>query len=339
MLNNLQILRAFAALNVVLFHIIAIAAEQGFAIPSLEFLRGWGANGVDIFFVLSGFIMVYIAEMRPRKPLSFLHSRAIRIVPIYWILTLVGVAAILLSGDFRGDPVSSEPILASFLFLTRWTTMEMPVLYVGWTLEWEMLFYLIFGACLLFKNKTAQFTLPLVILAALVVFGGQDPIILEFGFGMIIAKLSKLKAIQKSAGLIAFTGAFMLVANIWVKPDIPQAVLWGIPSALLVLGLATTKQCKFPLGEHLGDASYSIYLIQVFTIPVFYKIAEKLVPDMSNLLLAIACLIGTALAGSIFHLVIEKPVGKLLTGKMRLARPSYNKHRLRAAVGKPLSRR
>ncbi len=325
MLNNLQTLRAFAALNVVLFHIIEIGSEHGFAVSSLEFLRGWGANGVDIFFVLSGFIMVYISELRPRSPLSFLQNRAIRVVPMYWILTLTGVALILLAGDFRGEPVSAEPILASVLFMTRWTTMDFPILYVGWTLEWELLFYLIFGMCLLFKNKIVQFTLPLIILAALVMFGGQNSIILEFGFGMIIAKLSKLQSVRDSAGLMALTGVFMLATSIWVKSTLPQFIIWGLPSAMLVLGLATTRQWKFPLGEHLGNASYSIYLIQVFTIPVFYRAAEKIAPNMSTLWLAMACLILTALAGSLFHLAVEKPVGKLLMGKIRPARQPWVK--------------
>ena len=319
MLNNLQILRAFAALNVVLFHIIAISQQQGFGSPSLEFLRDWGANGVDIFFVLSGFIMVYISELRPRTAGAFLRNRAIRIVPIYWILTLVGVVAVLLAGDFRGDPVAAKPILTSFLFLTRWTHVEMPILYVGWTLEWEMLFYLIFGVCLLFKNKTVQYVLPLIILLGLVVFAGQDPIILEFGFGMIVAKLSKLSFVKRNAAMIALLGASLLLGSIWIKPELQQAILWGLPSALLVLGLANMPQWKFRLGKHLGDASYSIYLLQVFTIPVFYKIVEKIVPDMSTFILAMACLIGTAIAGSVFHLMIEKPVQTLLTRKTAAA--------------------
>jgi len=334
MLSNLQILRAFAALNVVLFHIIAIAGEQGFGIPTLEFLRGWGANGIDVFFVLSGFIMVYIAELRPRKPAAFLYSRAVRIIPIYWVLTLVGLAAILLAGDFRGDPVSPEPILASFLFATRWTTTDMPILYVGWTLEWEMVFYLIFGLCLFFKSKRIQFVLPLVILSALVMFGGQDSIILEFGFGMIVAKLAKLNWAKTRAGLLTVAGTVLLAASIWIKPDLPQPVLWGLPSALLVLGLVNIPQWKFRLGEHLGDASYSIYLIQVFTIPVFYKLAEKTVPDLSPLLLAMACLVGTALAGSLFHLLIEKNLQKLIVRKKTPVMPAYNMARLKAVVSR-----
>jgi len=120
-LNNLQILRAFAALNVVLFHIIIIGEAQGFGIPSLEFLSGWGANGV----------------------------------------------AVLLAGDFQGQPVTGELIAGSFLFFTRWADIYQPIIYVGWTLEWEMLFYLIFGLCLIFKDRAVQFALPLVILTAL----------------------------------------------------------------------------------------------------------------------------------------------------------------------------
>jgi len=310
MLSNLQILRAFAALNVVLFHILEIGLEQGFGIPTLEFLRGWGANGVDIFFVLSGFIMMYIAERRPRRPAAFLYSRAIRIIPIYWVLTLLGCAAVIVAGDFRGNPVSAEAIIASFLFVTRWTTLDMPILYVGWTLEWEMLFYLIFGACLLFTSRTVQFILPLLILGGLVFFVGQNPIILEFGFGMIVAKLSKQPLMVMWSGLLALIGAILLVATIWIKPDLGQAVFWGVPSALLVAGLVNIKQWTFRLGEHLGDASYSIYLIQVFTIPVFYKLAERLVPNMSTLVLGMACLVVTVLAGSLCYRVLERPVQK-----------------------------
>lgn len=315
MFSNLQILRAFAALTVVHFHIIEIAGEQGFGIPAFEFLRGWGSNGVDIFFVLSGFLMVYIAELRPRKPISFLNNRATRIIPVYWILTLVGLAAILLKGDFQGEPITLNAILSSFFFVSRWTALDMPILYVGWTLEWELVFYLIFGGCLFFKNKTVQFALPLIILLGLVLFAGQNSVILEFGFGMIVAKIYKLEWVKARADLLAICGFGLLLASIWNKPDWPQFIVSGIPSALIVLGLVNIKQWKFALGEYLGNASYSIYLIQVFTIPVFYKVAEKVVPDMSTLILGLACLVGTALAGSIFHLIVEKPLHKFMTQK------------------------
>lgn len=334
MLSNLQILRAFAALNVVMFHIIEVVAEHGGEIPGLAFLKGWGANGIDIFFILSGFIMVYIAEMRPRKPGEFLINRISRIVPIYWILTALGCLAIFAAGEFRGEPISFDAMLSSFAFLTRWTTLDMPILYVGWTLEWEMLFYLIFGASLFLKGKTAQFVIPLVLLLGLVVFGGQDPIILEFGFGMILAKIYKVKLLKDNASAIAAFGAVGLLASIWVKPDLPQFILWGVPSALLILGLVNMKQWKTKLGVHLGDASYSIYLIQVFTIPVFYKVANKITPDLPAFLLAMGCLLATAIAGSLFHLIVEKPVTKYVKYQpSEEPKRSYSLARLRAVVG------
>lgn len=317
MLNNLQLLRAFAALNVVLFHTLSIGDESGFGVSALNFLGEWGANGIDIFFVLSGFIMVYIADRRPRGTVEFLRNRAIRIVPIYWILTLVGVFAILASGDFRGAPVALEPIAASFLFLTRWTTMDMPILYVGWTLEWEMLFYFIFGVCLLLNTKKEQFLAAILFLSALVIIAGLDPIILEFGFGMIVAKLAKTHWAKGIAGSLTIIGAGLLVASIWITPDLPQPILWGLPSAILVLGLVNIRQREFKIGTLLGNASYSIYLLQVFTIPVFFKIVERVVPDMSHFVLAMACLGGTALAGILFHLWIEIPLHKRLTGTNR----------------------
>lgn len=320
MLSNLQMLRAFAAFNVVLFHIIQISSESGFGVPALDFLNSWGANGVDIFFVISGFIMVYISDLRPKTPIDFLKNRAIRIVPIYWVLTLLGVAAVLLAGEFRGDPVTWNVISESFLFLTRWTGTEMPILYVGWTLEWEMLFYLIFSVSLLMQTKFEQFLLPLLILSVLVAFMGQNPIILEFGFGMIIAKLAKLGRVAKLANVLAASGAALLLATIWVSPDLPQPVLWGLPSALLVLGLVNMKQYRFRLGEYLGGASYSIYLIQVFTIPVFYKVAEKIVPNMSTLALATGCLIGTAIAGCVCYEFIEKTMHAFIMRKRTSAR-------------------
>ena len=333
MLNNLQILRAFAALNVVMFHIIAVVEESGSHIPGLMFLKGWGANGIDIFFILSGFIMVYIAEKRPRNPGEFLTNRVVRIVPIYWILTAVGCLAIFAAGDFRGEPISIDAMLSSFAFLTRWTTLDMPILYVGWTLEWEMLFYLIFGVSLFLKSKTAQFILPLMVLLGLVVFAGQDPIILEFGFGMILAKIYKIQAIKSKAAMFAALGTAGLLASIWIKPDLPQIILWGVPSVFLILGLVNLKQWNSKVGVHLGNASYSIYLIQVFTIPIFYKIANKVTPDLPPFLLAMGCLLATAIAGSLCHLIVEKPVHKFVTRKAEAApMPSYDKARLRAVV-------
>lgn len=87
MINNIQSLRAFAAINVVLFHIIETSASYSQNVDKLSYLEGWGANGVDIFFVISGFVMLHTQFFQRRTPSQFLRNRIIRIVPIYWAIT------------------------------------------------------------------------------------------------------------------------------------------------------------------------------------------------------------------------------------------------------------
>ena len=92
MLINLQLLRGFAALNVVLLHSIETSASYGYETDFIAFFDGWGANGVDIFFVISGFVMLYTQLDNKNSPKDFLINRAIRIIPIYWLLTLAIIA-------------------------------------------------------------------------------------------------------------------------------------------------------------------------------------------------------------------------------------------------------
>ena len=88
MIINIQVLRAYAALNVVIFHII-LASESYFQdVNWLKHLGSWGASGVDIFFVISGFVMMHTQMIQMRPPLEFIKNRILRIAPIYWTLTL-----------------------------------------------------------------------------------------------------------------------------------------------------------------------------------------------------------------------------------------------------------
>lgn len=92
MLNNIQVLRGFAALIVVVFHIVG--ASNSYKMPAEIFgLTGaLGRSGVDIFFVISGFIMVYTQYNKKTKPLSFIKDRIIRVVPIYWVFSFLFLA-------------------------------------------------------------------------------------------------------------------------------------------------------------------------------------------------------------------------------------------------------
>ncbi|MCW1512823.1 acyltransferase family protein, partial [Acinetobacter baumannii] len=87
MINNIQALRAFAALNVVFYHIIGASISYDLPTSSFLFIKEWGQNGVDIFFVISGFIMVFIQEKNRKSSFEFIKNRVERIVPVYWLLT------------------------------------------------------------------------------------------------------------------------------------------------------------------------------------------------------------------------------------------------------------
>lgn len=139
---NLQLLRAFAALNVVYFHIIGTSEAYGFKVQWSYFLNGWGANGVDIFFVISGFIMVYVQNLKSRSGVEFIVDRVVRIAPIYWLLTIaIVIGSFIIPGAFNDAPTDPGWIFSSLFFVSQPLMEVLPVLYVGWTLEYEMLFY------------------------------------------------------------------------------------------------------------------------------------------------------------------------------------------------------
>lgn len=155
-IQNLQALRAFAALNVVLFYIIGVANNYGYSVNALEVLSEWGSNGVDLFFVISGFIMVNIQNIKNKSPVSFIYDRLIRIAPTYWMLTLMFVLLAFITPSklmVSQNPTIFE-ILQSLSFTSQLLSNKYPVLYVGWTIEIEMLFYVIFAISLAAKKKS-----------------------------------------------------------------------------------------------------------------------------------------------------------------------------------------
>lgn len=188
-LSNIQILRAFAATNVVVFHTIGVV-ERSFAEASiLGNLSGWGENGVDVFFVLSGFVIQFSYARSPKEPGKFLRSRLIRIIPNYWSWTLVLFFALLLLPQlFPRLEADSLHLLTSIAFLSGPLLASEPVLYVGWTLEYEMLFYLLFTLAIAAGHSLAERWLVPAAMLGLVIAFGLPLLAMEFVFGMLIAR-------------------------------------------------------------------------------------------------------------------------------------------------------
>ena len=156
-INALQALRAYAALSVMLGHgILEFHATKGTAMPFNEFPL---VAGVDIFFVLSGFVMFHTSTGLwgdKRAPLRFWRRRFIRLVPLYWLFTSLMVATLLLlSRHVRSTEFDLWNVLSSYLFIPseRPGGRIAPVLSLGWTLNYEIFFYCLFGLCLRFDRR------------------------------------------------------------------------------------------------------------------------------------------------------------------------------------------
>lgn len=324
MLNNLQALRAFAALNVVFYHIIITSFSYSQDVHYLSFLGDWGANGVDIFFVISGFIMVYIQDRKSRTAIPFLTNRMVRVIPIYWFLTMALLAVyMLLPSAFRELQLSLGQVVSSFMFVSEALGYGEPILYVGWTLEYEMLFYILFSLGLLFSNNVVAFFTPIFLLIALVLLDFTGLLVLEFVLGMICAKLYLSKNFNYLGCFSLIVGILFLPINIFYNLGMDRFYIYGIPAFFIVFGLINIKQTENRLLVYLGDASYSIYLVQVFTIPVFYKVSSNFLVTLQNDVVALLALLFTIIIGCLLYSLIEKKIGLAINSfikKIRNAR-------------------
>ncbi|WP_458232745.1 acyltransferase family protein [Roseateles sp. P5_E8] len=314
MLNNIQILRAFAALNVVLFHVITAGAAYQVPPAALGFLSRWGENGVDVFFVISGFVMVHAHATKKVSPWEFMKLRIERIAPMYWLLTLVLAATILIIPSLsKTQRMSWNHAGASLLFSSEFFLDRAPAIYVDWSLEYEMLFYLLLGSGLLARHEFMRLAVPAFGVIALTQIG-TNAIILEFLFGVIVGGLYSHGHLRAHVGWILALGIALLCKGIPFSPANNRVIVWGLPSALIVLGAALTTQSKSSFLGLLGAASYSTYLVQVLTIPAFYKLTTPLLKSWPSDALALAAVAFTGGVGCAVYKFVEKPIATWLKG-------------------------
>jgi len=320
-LYGIQYLRAVAALGVVVFH-AAERTDWHFAI---------GAAGVDVFFVISGFIMWVVAGERAPSPLAFLRDRIERIAPSYWIATGVMVAGAL-AGLFPNLRLTAWYVLSSLFFVpgrSPGTGDIWPVLVQGWTLNYEMFFYVLFAAALTVPARQ-RFGMLAVLFFALVASGRlfapempilkvwTDPLLLEFLLGMAIGKAWLKGRIPTPAlGLALIFAALAGFAFVGVTYAGFTPLVLGPLAAALVLGALSLEKGAampcLPLASYLGDGSYSIYLWHTMAISVAAKVAPVLALP-TPIAFAAAVVSGVAV-GMAAHEILEKPVAAFLKGK------------------------
>ncbi|WP_164913520.1 acyltransferase [Sphingomonas sp. UV9] len=319
---RIQILRFIAAAVVVAYHaqITTISYFGGSdPYPLLEL----GVYGVDLFFVISGFIIVFIGSSRETTASVFVKRRVERIVPMYWIMTAATFALTHIPGLARNEVSGPWHLLQSLLFVSWVNGPETyPVLNVGWTLEYEVLFYAVAAASMALTKRawaTAAFVmLALVLSGRGTSFFLQNPIMIEFVFGMTIGTFLYDRRLFP----------WMLLGCVLVLLTLPMSgAAWrvwafGVPSAALV-SLALYADFRRPYSgtvlPELGNASYSIYLVHVIAISFVCKVASVMAPNLSTAVGVPLISVFAIAVGYLSYRLIERNLLRLLGRKRRKA--------------------
>lgn len=351
-LFGIQVLRAAAALMVVWHHArheAGLMAARG-AGPTLDpgtLLPWWG--GVDLFFVISGFVIVHASGRlfgMPGGRARFLAHRVARVVPLYWLVSLIFLVLALARPELLGDAAAlvSEPgtILAGFLFwpAARPDGTIQPLYGLGWTLNYEAFFYGLFALGLGFGRRVAVAWLALALLV-LVAAGAlvprlpvpirfwANPIVLEFLLGAGLAlvhregfRLGSLVRLGLGVtGILGLALAALLLGGDGSADGFLRPLLVGLPSVLLVaaaLGHAqdATQVAALPALTRglviLGSASYALYLVHPFALRLGREALLQLglAPILHPWGSVAAMLAGSVAAALMVHRFVERPLSR-----------------------------
>jgi len=335
---GIQALRIAAACLVVVTHSTFYAFER-----LDKSISVWqrGTRGVDVFFVISGFVMIYSSQRLLALPggwKTFAEQRIVRIVPLYWLVTTLKVLIVLFTAGLALHTVVNPTTAAcSYLFLPARDLdgkLE-PLVGVGWTLNFEMLFYFLFTLALFFRKNVFVFAgVVLGLLSVGAYF--RDPawppvaafylnsMVLEFYFGMLIAKacMHGIWIPKRSAYVLLACGLFLLIwppENNW---HLSKALINGVPASLIVWSVASLRLLDSAIPRwvlYLGDASYAIYLIHPFVSPLPPVVFSRFQFDYPWLSVVSSVAIGLG-AGCILHQFVERPMTNWLKGSIKARR-------------------
>ncbi|WP_193227808.1 acyltransferase family protein [Aureimonas psammosilenae] len=333
-------LRGVAALLVVVHHTLEISnGSTGSFSPDWFTLSG--AAGVDIFFVISGFIMVYSA-FRPRRdpmrPVDFMKRRLIRIYPFYW-LCLLAMMSLHLVGFMRNHPLTPGNVIHSFLLLPG----EDLIIDVAWTLRYEVFFYVVFAVALLSASKLRTVLITILALAAIMLVSPllssgeissffSSPILIEFCLGAVLAlvpaqMLRPWTAVFLCAGMAGILASSLMIpaASTNGLEGWARVLGWGVPAACIVASSVNWIRGSSWLGqalEHLGDASYSLYLTHVFGMIAYgFLIKATAIGDWPQVYMVPLVTLGCCAVGMVAHVVAEKPLTQFMN-RRRATAPS-----------------
>ena len=338
-IGNLQILRLMAAAMVLFGHLNhEVLKKPALASGFVPFQPIWWHCGVDIFFVVSGFIMALITRDSFGQPGAggrFLRARLIRLVPMYWLFTtLTLLAMVLVPAEMRHHTTNWQHVLGSYIFVPLTMNSDgapRPVMILGWTLNYEMLFYVIFALAMRLDRRRGLIAVGAALIAmaaAGLIFTLPmpfkvwcDPIVLEFLLGIGLYGLwRRFGPLPAWAGLALVVQGYLAMAAFMAGGianhfDAFRLIWGGLPAAMIAAGvlLLRDRPAPSPIKRALmagGDASYALYLSHPFVLSALALVCARAALTDAALYIGVAFVacVGFSL---VFHRRCEKPLLRL----------------------------
>lgn len=328
---TIQYLRGFAA--------IMVLASHALLYPLLADNIGYGRLGwlgVILFFVISGFIMVAVTGEGRFSATDFLRRRFIRVVPMYWGATILAAALALLAPHlFKTTVYDTGQLLMSLFFVPFYNPVSHgihPLYKLGWTLNYEVFFYVCFAllAFLGAQSRVVWLTIAFTSLAVLGALWQPEQAIAQFytsymplafcagawlGLATLRGWLARLS--WPAVAILSLLGLAGLVEGFAFDQRLLQngfAFIGFVAFASATILLAVRFERSLPrmaLLERIGDASYSIYLVHIYEVAILAGLAFKLL-DPANLwadwFVAAISIAGGTLAGIVLYRYVEQPL-------------------------------
>ncbi|MCK6488893.1 MAG: acyltransferase [Planctomycetes bacterium] len=339
-LTSLQIMRGLAAWMVVFHHIAALCCDPATTNRFNSFARAYGHFGVDVFFIISGFVM-YDSVRNSPSAIAFLGNRVARIVPNYWIFTLLTAGILAIIPDcFTLTRLEWPFLLQSLTFIPASNPAGsgyFPLLTVGWTINQEAFFYAVCAIACLARSPALRIHVVITIILVvnivlnlwLQVNGSPlsffaRPTFLIFVVGMLCAALHERQSLDDLAALPRLFILLLLgfasysCFRLGIQDHGTLYIVMG--SALAVIGLLSLENTRLlsswaaaPL-IRLGDCSYSTYLCHVPIIVVAVYAFPSLRTCKYHFLI-LTLVLPIALVSEVCYRMVEKRLGNMLIGK------------------------
>lgn len=326
-LNNIQLLRAIAALLVILHHASPHYRAMGETLVAIEMVSYWGFAGVDIFFIISGFIMAYTAFNKERtlnNAKIFFKHRLFRIYLGYWSFFIFAWLLIWFTNPAK---LPSLDFIGSF-FLTNTDMVEL-ILPISWSLSYELYFYFLFLFTFLFSFNQLLKLIPtiFIILIAIVLLSHfsiistnffYSPFLLEFFAGVLLFQYKEylMKSWILLFSIIVVVIAYGYGVHYDAKNGLYRVLTFGTGALFLTLAMLILEQKRIYSANRyfiaLGDASYTLYLSHLIFINLFYFTGGRAIFTQSGIVTPLLGLLTILVTSIIFSLLyykyIEKPL-------------------------------